>query len=356
MITWIRIDGDTATVTEASSPRHAAPFATAIVEARGALLTWDVTTGVRYPDAEIHNPSEAESWLADVYGNEIAEAVRAGQHGELTLSDDAELVDAARALAMLSWARAWWPAGVYTPAIDPAIIAAETAVAAHVIEHVLDDPDAVERALTGAVDAPSALASAPAAFRVEAGALAGAMAELAGDHGVELRAAHVDARAQDWALAAGGHKIESIGGTEIGHGSSPVRWADVPGQTVAADSDAQWSLRSVDGTAHLVIHVPAASGVRSDAGLRARFGPEGLDIDLPLILGGAEFTGSAEVAASVALLPLDDRVLWVRDPRIAAVPGPEESETDRDLVREFAVSRLDDPTASLAERVAGAGA
>ncbi|MDQ0642625.1 hypothetical protein [Microbacterium murale] len=354
MTVWIRIDGDAATVSDVAEPRRGATFATAIVEAHGALLTWDVTAGMRFPDAEIHSPIEAEGWLADVYGDGVAEAVRAGKQAELALPADAELVDAARALALLTWAHAWWPAGVYTPAVDPAIIAAEIAVAAHALEHVLDDPDAVERALTGAIDAPSALASAPASLRVEAGALADAIADLADDHGVELQPATLDARPEDWALAASGPNMPSHEGTEVGHGSSPVRWADVPAQTVAADSDAQWSLRSVGGAAHLHLTVAAASGASRDSTLRARFGPEDLDIDVPLALTGAAFTGSAEVAASVALLPLDDRTLWVRDPLVAAVPGPAESETDRDLVREFAVARLDDPSASLAERIAGA--
>lgn len=355
----IRIDSDTATLSASAPPAERAVFRTMLTEARGAVLMWDAVSSERFPDAEIHSPVEAAQWLAEIYGEDVAVAVRTAVETTIPLPDDAELVDAARRLAWLSWARDWWPAGVYTPALSTPILAAEIAVAAHAVAHLLDDEDAVERMLPDTVDAPSALAAVPPKFRPDAAALVDALAALADDHGVALNPAVVRAEDAEWALAAGTRNQLSEG-IEIGHGSAPVRWADVPAQTVAADSDAQWSLRHLDGVPHLrvsVAAVPGADAVQDSAAggteLWARFGPETLDIDIPLSGDGFAFTGNAEVAASVALLPLEDRMLWVRDPLLAALPGPSESEDDRDLVRERAVARLDDPEASLAERAAG---
>lgn len=349
MSLWISIVDGTAVISASAPPTERAHFRTAMVEARGALLSWDATSGERFPDAEIHNPLEAAGWLEEIYGGAIATAVRAGDITVHPLPGDAELVDAAHHLAQLLWARDWWPAGIYTPALSQPILAAEIAVAAHAVEHLLDDHDAVERALHDALDAPSALAAAPSKYRDDAAALVDALTDLADDNGVALNPAML-ATPEDWALTAGS-RMQTGEGIEIGHGTAPVRWADIPGQTVAADSDAQWSLRHVDGVPHLHVSVASVSGATAE--LWARFGPQSLDIDVPLRGDGIAFTGAVQVAASVALLPLEERTLWVRDPILAPVPGPAESETDRDAVRAHAVNRLDDPRAGLAERTAG---
>lgn len=357
MSIWISIDDGTATLSRTAPPPRLAAFRTTLIEARGALLFWDAASDERFPDAEIHSPLEAWAWLTEIYGDVIATAVRGADtlsstaEETLAVPDDAELVDAAHRLAFLTWARDWWPAGVYTPALSDPILAAEIAVAAHAVAHLLDDEDAVEHALPDAVDAPSALASVPPQFRADAAALVDALAALADDHGLALNPAVLTEEAADWALAAG-TRAQPGDGIEIGHGTAPVRWADVPAQTVAADSDAQWSLRHIDGVPHLHVSVAAVTG--AEAELWARFGPEALDIDIPLRGDGVAFSGNQQVAASVALLPLDDRTLWIRDPLLTAVPGPAESEVDRDRIREFAVARLDDPAASLAERAADA--
>ncbi|MDQ0615474.1 uncharacterized protein (UPF0147 family) [Microbacterium sp. W4I4] len=350
----IRIHDGTASLSHSRSDAESTVIRTAMIEARGALLHWDAASDARFPDAEIHSPVEAAGWLADIYGHDIAAAIDVGDDIALPLPDHAGLVDATHHLAVLTWARDWWPAGIRTPALSVPVLAAEIAVAVHAVEHLLDDEDAVERALRDAADAATALAAVPQALRAEAAALLHALAELAEDHAVELRPA-ASAASQDWALAAGA-RIPVGAGIEIGHGTAPVRWSDVPAQTVAADSDAQWSLRHVDGVPHLQVTVVAVPGVGvpgAPARLRARFGPESLRIDLPLRGDGDAFTGSIPVVASVALLPLDQRILWVRDPVLAPTPGPAEIEADRDAVRAHAVRRLADPAASIAERMAG---
>ncbi|MGO1921188.1 MAG: hypothetical protein ACTH07_07430 [Microbacterium sp.] len=363
MSMWIRIDDGVATLA-LTPPADRAVFRTALIEARGAMLSWDVASGQRFPDAEIHSPLEASAWLAEIYGEEIAAAVRAAAATSLPVPGSAELVDAAHRLAWLMWASDWWPAGVYTPALNGPILAAETAVAAHAVEHLLDDEDAVERTLHQAVDAPSALAAVPLRLRADAAALLDVLTGLADDHGIALSAATVSTSSADWALAAGA-RGQIREGIEIGHGLAPVRWADVPAQTVAADSDARWSLRHIDGVPHLHVSVaavpvaavpsteaPGTEAPGAEAELWARFGPESLDLDIPLQGDSVGFTGNMQVAASIALLPLEERTLWIRDPLLAAVPGPAESEDDRDAVRAQASIRLDDPDASLAERAA----
>ena len=351
----IRIVGDRArleTVDPAAAP--AEPFAVALVEARGALLSWTLPPGL-HPDAVVHAPQQAAEWLADAYGDAVAMALlRAAEDGidrpeEIALPDEPPLAAPLRRLALLTWARDWWPAGIAVAPLDASVLAAEIAVAVHHIDHVLDDDEATERALADALDAPSALAALPAEYAEQAGAIADALSSLADDHGVPLLP--LVERRDSWALAAGGTGSGTTG-IEIGHGSVPVRWVDVPPQAVAADAEARWSLRHGDGEPTLVVDVVAVAG--GDARLRARFGPEELGIDVPLHGAGTVFTGSAPVPASVALLPIEQRTLWVRDVRMASHPGAPESASAREAALAYASARIGDARAGLAERAAGA--
>ncbi|MGF6822349.1 hypothetical protein M2317_001253 [Microbacterium sp. ZKA21] len=354
MSVGIRIDGARARVA-ASEPEESRtePFAVALVEARGALLSWTIPPG-RFPDAEVHAPLLAAEWLADVYGDAVAEAVRqaatAGTSAEdIALPDETRLAADVRRLALLTWARDWWPAGTAVPPLDTSVLAAEIAIATHRVDHVLDDDEATEHAVSDAVGAPSALAALTSSFAEDAAALADELSSLADDHGVELLP--VVERRAEWALAAGG-SASGAAGIEIAHGTAPVRWADVPTQTVAADAEARWSLRHAAGEPTLVVEVAAVPGGSAD--LRARFGPDEPGIDLPLPLSGSVFSGSARVPASVALLPIEQRILWVRDARMAAHPGPVESADAREAALAHASARIVDASAGLAERAAGA--
>lgn len=349
----IRVRGDRVVVSAAAPPAVVEPFAVALVEARGALLTWTVPPA-SFPDAVVHAPLQAAEWLADVYGDAVAEAVRqAAADGaaaeDLPLPDGTRLAAEVRGLALLTWARDWWPAGIAVPPLDASVLAAEIAVATHRVDHLLDDGEATERALTDAADAPSALAALPPAFAEDAAVLADELSALADDHGVELLP--VAERRASWALAAGGTG-SGTAGIEIARGGAPVRWADVPTQSVAADAEARWSLRHANGEPTLAVEVIAVPG--GDAELRARFGPEELGIDMPLPLSGAVFAGSARVPASVALLPIEQRTLWVRDVRMAAHPGAPESADARAAALANASARMVDASAGLAERAAGA--
>lgn len=351
MSTLIRVRDGVAHISSGLGAPGGPPFLTAIVEAAGALLHWDPTVGVASPDADIDDLVAASGWLAELYGPAVADAVRDGDDIVVDVEPrDPHVVDAVLRLGHLTWARAWWPAGASIPALDPALLAAEITVASHVVSHLLDDDDAVERALQDAVDAASALAALPATLAPEGAELSVAVSDLAEDHGVDLLP--VRARRAEWALAAGGAG-PAPGGIEVATGTTPIRWADVPAQTVDAEGEARWSLRQQGGTTTLRVEVPAVDRATTDS-LRARFGPEDAAVEVALARVAGRFEGEAVVAASLVFLPAPERTLWVRDPLLAPSPGEPENADDRVRALLFAALRLPAPHASLAERAAGA--
>lgn len=351
MSTLIRVRDGVAHISSGTGDPEGPPFLTAIVEAAGALLHWDPTAGVGSPDAHIDDLTAAAGWLSDVYGPAVAAAARDGEETAVAVDPrDPHVVDAVLRLGHLSWARAWWPAGARIPALDPALLAAEITVASHAVSHLLDDEDAVERALEDAADAAAALAELPAVLAEEGAELSAALSDLADDHGVALLP--VSTRRAEWALAAGGAGSAPVG-IEVASGTAPIRWADVPAQTVDAEGEARWSLRQQGGATTLRVEVPAVDGATADA-LRARFGPEDAAVEVTLARVADRFEGDAEVAASVSFLPAHERTLWVRDPRWASSPGAPESADDKERALQFARIRLHAPHASLAERAAGA--
>lgn len=366
----IRIQGDLAHVSSSDAVLDRMPYLTAVVEAKGGLLHWDPTEPAVVPDADIDDTDAATGWLADLYGQEVADAVGRSTDASADAvvrigQGDRGVIDGVLRLGHLTWAQAWWPAGAGIPALDPAVLAAEIAVSTHVVEHLLDDESAVERAVEDAVDAPSALAALPAAFTREGEHLLTVLSTLAEDHGVALESAEggpagAESRREEWTLAAGGTHGAALG-VEVASGSAPVRWCDVPPQTVAADDDAAWVIRRHAGSAVLQVEVPAVDAPGSGRMLRARFGPAALGVEVELRRETTLFRGEAEVAASALFLPADQRTLWVRDPVLS--PGDELIPEDegapdpvaaRERVLSFAASQLLSPTAPLAERAAGA--
>ncbi|GAA5153623.1 hypothetical protein GCM10025768_23560 [Microbacterium pseudoresistens] len=354
MSVLIRVRDGAATIipAEASDDDATAPFAVALVEARGALLRWDVLSDETHPDAVVWDAAAARDVLEEFYGVEVAEAVAGPTAATIPVTPGSGTTSSgtARTLAMLTWARAWWPAGAAVPALDPAILDAEIALATAAVEHLLDDDEAVERALADAAGAEHALRRVPA-LAAEAAQLSEMLAALAEDYGVDLDADTTGpvaaAPREEWALAAGGHAPSA--GIELGGGTAAVAWRDVPAQTVAADVDARWALRQ-KGALYLHVCVTAAPG-DGDTALRARFGPAALGIDVTLQREGAGFHATAEVPDEVVSLPAAERTLWVRDPRLVDEPGPAEDSRLRGGIVALALARLAHPN-TLAERAA----
>jgi hypothetical protein len=302
------------------------PEQTALLEARGATLCWDVLTDGP-PVVEVHDDRAAADWLWE-------------------LDDDAT---ALRTVAYLGWARAWWPASAVAgvPPLDPALLAAELAVATAAVDHLLDDADAVERAVAAAADAVhplAALADDPD-LGARATELAARLADLADDHGIALPTAlpepvtPVPSRS-GFALAAGGTVGEDV---VVLRGSSPVDWALVPQGAVDAAADATWAVVRRGGESVLEVSVPG-TGVP----LLARFGP----LDVALDERGE---GAVPVPATVLFLPAAQRMLTVYSPGFAVPDAPEDPDAParRAAIVAMAKARRTAPDATLTERAAG---
>ncbi|THV21716.1 hypothetical protein [Glycomyces paridis] len=326
-----------------SRPPH--PERTALVEARGALLLWDVLDRSPHPAAEIHDLALAADWLWEVYGPYLTYGFELGVTS-FTTEEASPVLDAARALAHLHWAEAWWPASHETgvPALAPGLLRAETAWRTSAVEHLLDDVEAVERALTGIdLAALTTLAGHPI-LGAEARALAASVEGLAEDHGITLE--HEPQRVQsDWALAAGGSES---GDLVLASGTDAVDWALMPQGLADAAAEATWTATMRAGTLTLAVTLPAAPDAR-DLPLTARIA----GLDLPLSLDGDTFTGDIEAPQGFMMLPAADRTLQVFAPGFA-LPAPSDPEAAdrRAAILAFAAERLADPAASLTERAA----
>lgn len=319
----------------------AAPETTALLEAAGALLAWDVLAGTDVPAARIHDPRRAADWLWEIYGDAAAAGVLAGAR-EVAVPAEGEwrVRDACRTAARLDWALAWWPASATAgvPALDPVLLHAERAVALAGAEHLLDDPDAVARALVLA--GPPGAAAGPAGIE-----LAGRVAALAEEYGVEPAPAGVADRS-GYALAAGGAGVGA--GLPVLSGSSPVDWRLVPAGAVDAAAPAEWVVLRRRG--ETVVTVSVAPGPRRATALAARFGEVDVALDEVDALGRR--TGSAPVPASVLLTPRGRGVV-VYAPGFAGPAEPHPgAEALRAAVIAHARDRIGSPAATLTERSA----
>lgn len=258
------------------------PERAALVEARGALLCWDVLDLHDHPAAVIHDAARAGEWLWEVYGPEPAAAVLGGADA-IAPEADSPVLEAARALALLRWAEAWWPsswaAGV--PPLPGPLLRAETAWRTAGIEHLLDDDSAVERALAD-VDA-AALGDYPDPRVAD---LRADLEDLAEDHGVEL-AGRASERREDYALAAGGGRE---GDLVLRGGTAPVDWGGVPQGMVDAAEAASWTLAQRGPDAMVTVTVPAAPEAGGGR-LAARLGATALDLEFDPMAGA--FVGEA---------------------------------------------------------------
>ncbi|GAB3903448.1 hypothetical protein GCM10029964_095400 [Kibdelosporangium lantanae] len=272
------------------------PEQTALVEARGALVAWDVLADVE-PAVRVHDPSAAEEWLWEIYGVEAATAISGGAN-EVTVPVDGDWAvrDACRTVAQLAWVEAWWPASVDVPVVDRGVLNAERAIATSAVEHLLDDDEAVERALVEATLTSDA-------------ALDARLVSLAEGYGVVLRES-VPTQAE-YALAAGGGDRSS--GMTVLSGTGAVDWNLVPSGVVDAAAEARWAVVRVDGGTYLEVAVAIVAGARPR--LAARFGQVDVVLDRVDDLGW--LTGRTQVPATVLLLPPAQRVLTVYAPDFA---------------------------------------
>ncbi|WP_030158745.1 hypothetical protein [Glycomyces sp. NRRL B-16210] len=350
-MTRFAVERAASTILVGSQPPH--PERTALVEARGAFLLWDVLAPSPHPAAVIHNHAQAAEWLWEIYGLEASSAILTSADTVETRSDTAEpaspTLTATRQLAHLRWAEAWWPAShaAAVPALPSGLLNAEIAWRTAAVEHLLDDESAVERALES-ID----LGAAPASpdLTVETQALTEALEVLAEDYGVVLRrtARH---RPEDWALAAGGI---APGTLAVASGGGPVDWTLVPQGLVDAAAEATWSLGLRSGAPVLTVTVPAAPGA-TDLDLTARVG--GVQVDLRLDPATGAFTGESEAPRSFLTTSAAERTTTVLAPGFASTTQDTDPEAEdrRAAIVAFALERLAAPDATLTERAAARG-
>jgi hypothetical protein len=319
-------------------PPH--PERTALLEARGAWLFWDVLDQQPHPAAEIFDARAAADWLWEMYGPDAAAAVLEDA-ARVETAWESPVLDAARDLAHLRWAEAWWPASYAAgiPALPGGLLRAEIAWRASGTEHLLDDEAAVERALS-AVDL-----GALEAFE-GAGALRSNLADLAEDYGAEP-VRRVAPQPEDYALAAGGDHVE---GRTLASGSTPVDWGRVRQGRVDAAAEAHWKLVRRSGDLVVVVEVPAAPG--TDRGpLGARIGGAALDVRLDLRYDPSTntYTGETDVPQGFLMLRAAERRVEVHEPGLSeAVPVERHA-----AIIAYARGRLTAPDATVTERAAG---
>lgn len=357
-MTNLSIERDDVGVRVGTRPAH--PEHTAVLETQGALLLWDELSPRRYPCAEIHDLGRAADWLWEIYGRGPSEAIRGDAHTIAPDTDAPQVLAAARALAHLHWAEAWWPASqlAEVPPLSTAILRAEAALATAAVDHLLDDDEAVERALRHLDLAPvTALVEDPV-LGTTATDIVNRLADLADDHGVELRAdqAATPARPDDWTLAAGTSGGDTL---TVMTGTTAVDWTRVaPGQVDAA-ANAAWSVSRRSGTTVVSASIAAAPSTPDSttaARLRARLGD--VEIVLHRNRDASVYSGEAETDSSVLRIAPAHRILQVYSPHIAAHPT-QNTDPDAASRRTAIITRarrcLTAEDASLAERAAHVG-
>ncbi|WP_062213950.1 hypothetical protein [Streptomyces sp. NBRC 109706] len=364
--TTVRVRRTGGTLRVGEPPAH--PEWTALVEARGAVLTWDVPAESAVPAAEIHDAALAADWLWQLYGS-AADTVLAVADGaepvEITLPEDAgrsPVALALRRLALLGWQEAWWPASFVAgvPALPAVPRRVEAAVVAADVEELLDDEDAVERLLLRATASGHPPAALTALFDhpelgEQALELADRLAEVAEVWGVPPTVpARTEPRPAAWALAAGGTVDAGLGGPS---GGGPVDWTLVPAGLVDAGAGLRWALVRRQERSLLEVAVPRAPGAPAEAvaaPLRAR--GDGVEFDLGMSDDGREFVGAGAVPATALLVPAARRRVVVWAPEFApagAEPAPAAELAERQsAVLAYARRRLAAPDGSLAERAA----
>ncbi|GAA4547799.1 hypothetical protein [Amycolatopsis samaneae] len=289
------------------------PVHTPVIAADGGLVRFALadllTASVSSMRIELGDAGAAEPWLTRLVGADAG--VTALRAGHVEVPARPELAT----LALLLWARRWWPASpvLGVPSLDPALLDFEAALATAAVE------DVAEGMLDGFEAAPAELfdlaagsglfaAARPVAEEVRrrCGQLsawfdgqddlvrAEAVAELA------VRLESVAPGQGAYALAAGSGPA-AVGEGVLAEGRASVDWARVPpGVLDAAEETVIWRIVTTTAAARLEVEVAGALG---DASLRAVATHDGTPFaELALDPGDGRFTGAAELDEAAARL------------------------------------------------------
>jgi hypothetical protein len=254
---------------------------------------------------ELTDAAAAEPWLTRLVGADRALDALAAGHVDVPARPELAT------LALLLWARRWWPASpvLGVPALDPALLDLEAAVATAAVE------DVAEGLLDGFEATPGELFDAAAeglATTVVAEEVRDLCLRLSAwfddrDDVVRAEAAAALAAAvapgqRAYALAAGAEPPVTGPGV-VAQGRVSVDWARVPpGVLDAADDTVAWRIVAAPAATRLEVEV---AGAFADAALTAFATRDGEVVaEVPLALGAGRFAGAADLPAAVAAGPL----------------------------------------------------
>ncbi|MEU8632474.1 hypothetical protein AB0C38_09925 [Amycolatopsis sp. NPDC048633] len=279
------------------------PVHTPVVAADGGLVRFtlaDLLTGVADSmRVELSDAAAAEPWLTRLVGEE--HALEALASGHVDVPARPELAT----LALLLWARRWWPASVAlgVPSLDPALLDLETAVATAAVENVgegmLDGFEATPGELFDS--AVEGLAATPVADEVRG--LCTRLSAWFDDQDDVVRAEAAARLAADampgqraYALAAGAGSGASGEGV-VTEGRASVDWARVPpGVLDAAEDTVTWRVVAAPTATRLEVEV---TGALADAALTAFATRDGEVVaEVPLQLGAGQFAGAVDLATA----------------------------------------------------------
>ncbi|WP_370949306.1 hypothetical protein AB5J62_17655 [Amycolatopsis sp. cg5] len=301
------------------------PLRTPVIAADGALIRFDLAAllsgTVTSMRIEVTDGS-AEQWLTRLCGNENAMAALAGEV-------DVPVVPELAELALLLWARRWWPASAVLgiASLDPALLDFETALATAAVEDVaegmLDGFEATPGELYDA--AADSLLAAAGPVAAEAQGLCAGLAAWFDERDDVVRAEAAAALAgrleavapsqRSYALAAGTPQTADGAGL-LAEGRASVDWARVPpGVLDAAENTVAWRVLAAGGATWMHVEV---AGAFADAALTAYATNRGETFaEVPLALGAGSFAGSVELGEASA------RLAAVRDVHIGVEVGAE---------------------------------
>ncbi|WP_103355815.1 hypothetical protein [Amycolatopsis sp. CA-128772] len=280
------------------------PVHTPVVAADGGLLRFplaDLLAG--RPGSmrvELTDAAAAEPWLTRLVGAERAlEALTAGHVDVPARPEPATL-------ALLLWARRWWPASpaLGVPSLDPALLELEAAVATAAVEDVAEGMLDGFEATAGELFDAAAEGIAATAVAEEVRGLCRRLSAWFDDRDDVVRAEAAATLADTaapgqraYALAAGAEAPVAGAGVVAG-GRASVDWARVPpGVLDAAEDTVTWRIVAAPTATRLEVEV---AGAFADAVLTAFATQDGEVVaQVPLHLGAGRFAGAADLAGAV---------------------------------------------------------
>ncbi|WP_406633278.1 hypothetical protein [Amycolatopsis sp. WGS_07] len=336
------------------------PVHTPAIAADGGLIRFalaDLLTGSpRSMRVELTDAGAAEPWLTRLVGTEAS--LTALQAGRVDVAARPELAR----LALLLWARRWWPASptLGIPALDPALLDFEAAVATTAVEDLaeglLDGFEASPAELFDQADA-SGLFAAAQPVAEETRRLCAQLsawfdgqddpvhAEAAAELATRLESVAPGQRA--YALAAGSGPAGSSEGV-LAEGRASVDWARVPpGILDAAEDTVTWRIVATRTAARLEVEV---AGALNDASLTAAATHDGEPFaEVALQLGSEGFAGTADLDDAGVRLATTSASLGL----VVGVAGPDVGgTTPEDRAEVVSLVRATREARTLAERVA----